>query len=35
MRRLSQEEQLEIEYERAVREMRQAIDDYENGKRPL
>jgi hypothetical protein len=35
VRPLSREEQLEIEYERAVREMRQAIDEYENGKRPL
>jgi hypothetical protein len=35
VRRLSAEERMEIEYENAVREMRQAIEEYERGNRPL
>ena len=34
-RRLSPERRLEDEYERAVREMREAIERYERGERPL
>lgn len=34
-RRIAAEERLEAEYDRAVREMRQAIDDYERGERSL
>lgn len=34
-RRLTAEERLEREYNVAVREMRQAIDDYERGERRL
>ena len=32
VRRLTAEERMEIEYENAVREMRQAIEEYERGK---
>ena len=35
VRRLSAEERMEIEYENALREMRQAIDEYESGKREI
>jgi hypothetical protein len=35
VRQLSKDEKLEIEYQQAVREMRQAIEDYERGKRQL